>query len=102
MAKIIDITDKLEFAGNPIIKIAGEEFEVNSDAETVLKLMAVVSDGSDIKTVTEGINLLFDEKARKKLYKIKKNGNKLTVNDLIVIVQTAMDAIIGDDKADTQ
>ena len=39
MAKIIDITEKLDFDTNPKIAIKGKEIEVNADAETVLKIM---------------------------------------------------------------
>ena len=39
MAKIIDITDKLKFEENPKLVIKGEEFEVNTDAATVIEII---------------------------------------------------------------
>ena len=37
MAKVLDITEKLSFEGNPRLKIKGRELEVNADAPTMLK-----------------------------------------------------------------
>lgn len=45
--KIIDITEKLSFEENPILVIKGKELEVNTDAETVLKLMGIIGDQED-------------------------------------------------------
>ena len=42
MAKIIDITDKLTFDGNPSLKIRGKVLEVNADAPTMLKVMGLM------------------------------------------------------------
>ena len=43
MAKIVDITEKLSFEGNPRLKIKGRELEVNADAPTMLKVMGLMS-----------------------------------------------------------
>ena len=42
MAKIVDITDKLSFDGNPKLVIKGKELEVNADAPTMLKVMGLL------------------------------------------------------------
>ena len=47
MAKVIDITEKLDFDTNPKIAIKGKEIEVNADAETVLKIMGEFGDKDD-------------------------------------------------------
>lgn len=39
MAKVVNITDKLELEGNPHLVIKDEELEVNADAATMLKIM---------------------------------------------------------------
>jgi hypothetical protein len=39
VAKKVDITEKLELAGNPYLVIAGHELEVNADAATMLTIM---------------------------------------------------------------
>ena len=49
MAKVVDITEKLSFDENPKIKIKGHEFEVNSDAKTMLEIMGLFS--TDRKSV---------------------------------------------------
>ena len=41
MSKVVDITDKLSFDTNPVLKVKNESFEVQSDAETVLKIMGL-------------------------------------------------------------
>ena len=39
MGKVVDITDKLSFDGNPTLVVKGKKLEVNADAPTVLKVM---------------------------------------------------------------
>ena len=39
MAKVVDITSKLEFDGNPKLRIKDKEIEVIADAPTMLKVM---------------------------------------------------------------
>ena len=53
MAKVIDITDRLDFDENPVIKVRGVELEVNADAATMLKVMGLLSekDAPGIKEV---------------------------------------------------
>lgn len=96
MAKKIDISDKLNFEENPVIVVDGVELEVNADAETVLRMMGVFSGDDEVKAIAEAINLIFSEEDRKKLYAIRRDGRKLTLADFSVIIETAMDAIMGD------
>ena len=63
MAKTIDITDKLSFDENPKMIIAGEEIEVNADAEAMIRLMSVFKNGmSDMAAIGEALNLIFSKK----------------------------------------
>lgn len=39
--KIVDITEKLNFDENPVLKVKDVTIEVNSDAATVLKIMGL-------------------------------------------------------------
>ena len=41
-AKVLDITEKLSFEGNPRLKSKGRELEVNADAPTMLKVMGLM------------------------------------------------------------
>lgn len=45
MARVLDITDRLTFDGNPSLKIRDKELEVNADAPTMLKVMNLMQDG---------------------------------------------------------
>lgn len=96
---IIDITEKLNFEDNPKLVICGEELEVNSDAETMLKLMGVFENGFDsLASINEAIALIFTEKDRKKLGKINKDGKKLSAKGLMTIIQEAIDLMTGEEE----
>lgn len=43
MAKVVNITDKLEFDVDPTLVIGNLKVRVRSDAETMLKLMGTLS-----------------------------------------------------------
>ena len=51
MAKVVNITDKLEFEANPIMAIGTLEVEVHADAETMLRLMEVFAKESELEAV---------------------------------------------------
>lgn len=54
MGKVVDITDKLSFDGNPKLRIRGIEVEVNADAPTMLKVMSVMgNDNPDRKRLSK-------------------------------------------------
>lgn len=97
MGKIIDITEKLSFDDNPKLVVKGKELEVNADAPTVLKVMGIVGDGTGMtaKNVLGIYDLIFSEKSKKEIDKMK-----LPFGDFVIIVQEAVNAIIGDDKGD--
>lgn len=97
MAKVIDITDKLDFEGNPKLKIKDEEIEINADATTMLKLMGVLGENDDPgpKEVLEMYNLMFNPSERKKIEKLK-----LNFEDFTNVIFIAIGLIQGED--DTQ
>ena len=45
MAKVVDITDKLTFDGNPCLMVKGEKIEVNADAPTMMKVLKYYKNG---------------------------------------------------------
>ena len=94
MAKKIDITDKLSFDENPWIIIKGTEFEVNSDAKTMLEIMGLFSSKSDTEAALGAYEKMFSEKDRKKIDQMK-----LPFKDLMVIIKESMKLIQGDDEA---
>lgn len=91
MAKVIDITEKLTFEGNPSLMIKGKKLEVNADAPTMLKVMALMGEKDPgPKEIVETYNMMFPEKSKKEIEKLG-----LGFNDLIVVVQEAVDLIVG-------
>ena len=95
MARTVDITEKLNMDGNPVIVIKNKKLEVNADAATVLKLMDVIGDGTGTaKQVSDMYNLLFGAKARKTIEK----ELKLSFDDLKVVVKTAITLITGSEE----
>ena len=102
MSKIVNITDKLNFEENPALQIG--EMQVEVHAETVLRLMGTFKDKdeADINTVTEMMGLLFDPEAVEQLCAMKKDGKKLSAKSLMVIVQEAMNLVMGEDSPGEQ
>lgn len=95
MAKVIDITDKLDFSGNPKLKIKEKEYEVNADAETVLKIMGILGTDKEVspKAVVDMYELLFSVKDRKSIA-----GLKLQFSDFQKVVEAAIDLVVDNDE----
>ena len=94
MAKVIDITDRLDFDENPVIKVRGVELEVNADAATMLKVMGLLSekDAPGIKEVLTMYELLFGEEERARI-----EGMGLSFKDFTKLVYTAVNLVNGED-----
>lgn len=74
MSKIIDITDKLNFAEKPIFKVKDIEITANNDAVTMLKVIALFEndgDGIKVSDILKMYNLLFDEENQQKVESLK-------------------------------
>lgn len=93
MGKVVDITEKLAFDENPVIKIKDEEFEVNADAETVLLVMGILGEELGPKGVLEMYNLIFGENNRNRIKELR-----LQYKDFQTMVMKAVDLIIGNDE----
>ena len=94
MARTIDITDKLTFEGNPFLVIKGEEFAVNADAPTILKVMGLMSEDPGPKEIIAMYELMFPDETRKDLDKLK-----LSFADLVTVIQVAIALITGEETA---
>lgn len=92
MAKIIDITDKLNFDEQPSLQIKDKIIEVNSDAPTMLKVMGLTS-GEEMgnKEILEIFDLIFPEKSKKAITELK-----LSFKNLVVLVREAMALVTGE------
>ena len=92
MAKIVDITDKLSFDGNPKLVIKEKELEVNADAPTMLKVMGLLrNDDPGVQEVLDAYDMMFQEKTRNEIDKMK-----LSFRYLMIVVQEAVSLITGD------
>ena len=92
MSRKVDITDKLTFDGNPFIVIKGKELEVNADAPTVLRIMNLAADDPGPKEVAAIYNLIFPDKDRKEIEKMK-----LCFDDLVTIIKAAISLVTGEE-----
>ena len=94
MARVIDITEKLTFEGNPSLMIKGKKLEVNADAPTMLKVMALMSDDPGMNEILTTYDMMFPEKSKKEIEKLA-----LNFSDLIVVVQEAVGLITGENNS---
>lgn len=92
MAKVMNITDKLSFDENPRLEIKGKQYEVNADAKTMLEIMGSFGTGAkDAEAAVYAYERLFSEADRKEL-------NKLSFRDLIVVIGAAMQLVQGEEN----
>ena len=97
MAKIVDISEKLNYEENPIIKVKDKEIEVNTDAATMLKIMGILSDNENAgpKEVMAMYDLIFSKQERQKIEQLK-----LNFKDFQTLIYAAVNLVTGED--DTQ
>lgn len=91
----VDITDKLSFEENPVIVIKDKEFEINSDAETMLLIMGDFKNMTEVDAVLSAYDRLFNEASRKAIADMK-----LPFKDLQTIIQVAMQLVNGTDEGE--
>ena len=100
MAKIIDITDKLNFEEKPKLVIKGVEIEVNNKAVDVLKITPILQKEKDS---TEGIyslyQTLFSEESQKKIESLD-----LDIKDFTEVIFAAAELLSStdDDEGEAQ
>ena len=95
MAKVIDITEKLSFNENPVLKVGNVELEVKADAENMLKIMGLFSgEKNEIQAAVEAAALLFSKEDQKKI-----NSKKLSMKDYMILIKEAMDAAMGEEES---
>lgn len=100
MAKVVDITDKLNFDQNPCLVIKGKQLEVNADAPTMLKLIGIMkADGSgvEMENLNKAYELVLPKESRKVIDEMK-----LSFKDWSTVIESAMELIMGDDEPGEQ
>lgn len=99
MARVFDITDKLNFEEKPRIKIKGEEIEINDAAVDMLKIMPQLSKR---KLKVDDINLmyqtLFPEESQKKIETLRLNFEDFST----VVLEAAAALQGGNGEGETQ
>ena len=95
MSKIIDITNKLNFDERPKLVIKGAEIEVNNDAISFIKAIALFDseNGTSSTDILSALELLFDEENREKIAKLH-----LSFADLSTVIKTATELIADNDS----
>lgn len=97
MAKIIDITEKLNFEEKPKIKIKNQTLEVNDSATSALQLMGILSEADGNPTTLQLKNmyeLIFSEADRNKIDKLR-----LNTSDWSTLIESAINLIVGDQES---
>ena len=99
MSRVVDITEKLNYEENPRIRVKDKEIEVNTDAATMLRIMGILSDKEETgpKEVIEMYELMFAEKERQKIEKLK-----LNFSDFTTLVYTAIGLVTGENEQGEQ
>ena len=92
MARKVDITDKLTFDGNPVIVVKGKELEVNADAPTMLQIMGLEMENPSPSDVVAIYKLIFSDKVRKEIDKMK-----LCFKDLTTVINEAISLVTGEE-----
>ena len=100
MTKRIDITDKLCFEENPALKIGTLDVEVKADAETMLRLMGVFSEKTELEAVGEALSLIFAPEDMETICNLERNGRKLSAKSLMTIVEAAMSLVMGGEQGE--
>lgn len=90
MAKIIDITDKLNFEQKPQIKIKDTVITVNDEATSILKIMPKFNGDVTPEAINEICEVLFEPSELKKI-----NSLKLNFKDFMTLIESATDLITG-------
>lgn len=100
MTKRINITDTLCFEENPVLEIGTLDVEVKADAETMLRLMGVFAEKTELEAVGEALNLVFSPQDVETICNLERNGKKLSAKSLMTIVQAAMSLVMGDEQGE--
>lgn len=85
------LTDKLAFDSDPVITIKETELTVDSNAETVLKVMDILEEEGEITAIRKCVPLLFNKRDREK---IKELGLKM--KDYQTLIITAISLAMGE------
>ena len=89
---LYDMTERLKFDDDPVLKIKDTELTIKSDAPTVLKLMDIMQQNGEMEAAVKAVDLLFSPKDRKKL-----DAMNLKMSDFIEVISVAVALAVGED-----
>lgn len=89
MAKIVDITDKLDFASRPQLKIHNVIVTINDEATAVLKILPLTK-GNTAENIDKILPLLFSEEDIKKIRSLR-----LSFRGYTAFIEEAISAATG-------
>ena len=94
MGKVIDITERLTFEERPRLKIKDQELEVCNDAATVLQIMDLIGDGSNVgvEEMKKMADLVFPASSKKVIEKMN-----LSLSDYGTVIRAAVNLLVEDD-----
>lgn len=92
MAMVYDITSKLKFNEDPVLKINDIELTVRSDADVLLQIIDIMHTKGEMEGAKQCISLLFSEEDREKL-----SGLHLKMEDFMEVVKAAVSMALGED-----
>lgn len=90
MAKIVDITEKLDFDSRPQIKLGNTTVTVNNEAVNVIKIMPFMDKNMTPENIFEVCSMLFSEDDFEKIKALN-----LSVKDFMTVVETSFRLITG-------
>ena len=89
---LYSLTDKLNFNDDPQIEIKGKKITVKSDAETVLKLLALIEEEGEMQATLKVSDLIFSPTDLKTIKSLK-----LSFGDYIKLIEVATALALGND-----
>lgn len=93
MAKIIDITEKLNFKEKPQIKIKDTVLTVNNEAVAILEVIPKLNEKMTLETIESICNVIFELSEIEKIKELK-----LDIDDFIVVIESAIQVISSDNN----
>ena len=90
MSKIIDITDKLAFDEKPRMMVKGKELEINTEAENMIKIMAIASEDVSGTQVVQMCELILTNESKERLKELQ-----LSFKDYMTVVNAAVQIASG-------
>lgn len=89
--RVVDLTEKLNRAEKPVIRVSDVDIEVDNSAKTMLKVLQAVGDDEITpQKAVDVYNLIFDKANRAKVEKLE-----LDFDSFAQLIATAMELISG-------